>query len=112
MLVGLIIVYQVLSTDVADHIKEYATFKAIGYPQRFFLSIVFEEAFILGILGFIPGILIAIGLYAVVANVTSLPLAMSGQRAIGVLVATIVMCMISGAIATRRLARANPADLF
>ncbi len=112
MLVGLIIVYQVLSTDVADHIKEYATFKAIGYPQRFFLSIVFEEAIILAVLGFVPGVLIALGLYEVVAGATGLPLAMTGTRATGVLAATIFMCAVSGAIATRRLARANPADLF
>jgi putative ABC transport system permease protein len=112
MLVGLIIVYQVLSTDVADHIREYATFKAIGYPQRFFLSIVFEEALILAVLGFIPGVLLALGLYAVVAAATGLPLAMTGTRAIAILGATIAMCSLSGAIATRKLARANPADLF
>ncbi len=112
MMVGLIIVYQVLSTDVADHIKEYATFKAIGYPQRFFLSIVFEEALTLAILGFVPGILIALGLYSVVASATGLPIEMTATRAASVFVATVLMCVISGAIATRRLARANPADLF
>ena len=56
MLVGLVIVYQVLSTDVADHLREYATFKAMGYPHRFFLGIVFEEALILGVIGFVPGL--------------------------------------------------------
>ncbi len=112
ILVGIIIVYQVLSTDVADHLKEYATFKAIGYRQRFFLGIIFEEAFVLAILGFIPGFLVSLALYAVVAHVTGLPIAMTGARAILVLVGTIAMCTLSGAIATRKLARANPADLF
>ncbi|HRE19676.1 MAG TPA: ABC transporter permease DevC, partial [Rhabdaerophilum sp.] len=112
VLVGLIIVYQVLSTDVADHMREYATFKAIGYPQRFFMSIIFEEAFILAILGFIPGFLISLLLYFVVSKAISLPLAMTLPRALGVLGGTIIMCSISGAIATRKLARANPADLF
>jgi putative ABC transport system permease protein len=112
ILVGIIIVYQVLSTDVADHIKEYATFKAIGYRQRFFLGIIFEEAFVLAILGFIPGFLVSLALYAVVAHVTGLPIAMTGARAILVLVGTIAMCTLSGAITTRKLARANPADLF
>ena len=55
ILVGLVIVYQVLSTDVADHLREYATFKAMGYGQPFFLGIVFEEAIILAVFGFIPG---------------------------------------------------------
>lgn len=112
ILVGCIIVYQVLSTDVADHIREYATFKAIGYPQRFFLGIVFEEALVLAILGFIPGLLFAITLYAAVSAATGLPLSMTVARALLVLVGTVVMCTLSGAVATRRLARANPADLF
>ncbi len=112
VLVGLIIVYQVLSSDVADHMKEYATFKAIGYRQRFFLGVIFEEAVVLAVLGFIPGLLIAIGLYAIVASATGLPLAMTPGRGAMVLAGTIVMCAVSGAIATRRLARANPADLF
>jgi putative ABC transport system permease protein len=112
VLVGMIIVYQVLSTDVADHIKEYATFKAVGYGQRFFLGIIFEEALILAILGFIPGIIISIILYATVSSATGLPLVMTPARAIMVLAGTIAMCVVSGAVATRKLARANPADLF
>jgi putative ABC transport system permease protein len=112
ILVGIIIVYQVLSTDVADHLREYATFKAIGYPQRFFLGIVFEEAFVLALFGFIPGVLISIGLYAVVSNVTGLLITMPLSRPLYVLIGTFAMCGLSGAIATRRLANANPADLF
>jgi len=112
VVVGVIIVYQVLSTDVQDHLKEYATFKAIGYPPRFFLGIVFEEAVILGVLGFVPGFVVALGLYALVAAFTGLPLEMTAARAALVFAGTVAMCTLSGAIATRRLARANPADLF
>jgi putative ABC transport system permease protein len=112
ILVGIIIVYQVLSTDVAEHLKEYATFKAIGYSRRFFLGIVLEEVLILAILGFIPGFVVSILLYTVVAAVTGLPLSMTVARAVFVLVGTLGMCALSGAIATRKLARANPADLF
>ena len=112
ILVGIVIVYQVLATDVADHIREYATFKAMGYPQSFFLGIVFEEALILAVLGFVPGVLISMVFYAIVASVTGLPLSMTAWRPVYVLLGTIAMCMASGAIATRRLARANPADLY
>jgi putative ABC transport system permease protein len=112
ILVGCIIVYQVLSTDVADHIREYATFKAIGYPQSFFLGVVFEEALILAILGFIPGVIVATLLYGLVSNVTGLPLNMTLLRAVSVMIGTIAMCTFSGMVATRKLARANPADLF
>jgi putative ABC transport system permease protein len=112
ILVGIIVVYQVLSTDVADHLKEYATFKAIGYPPRFFLGIVFEEAIILAILGFIPAIILAFGLYAAVTALTGLPVTMPLARPLYVLLGTIATSALSGAIATRRLAKADPADLF
>lgn len=112
ILVGVIIVYQVLSTDVADHLREYATFKAMGYRQRFFLGIVFEEALVLALMGFVPGVLVALGLYALVGAATGLPVEMTVLRAVAVLIGTLLMCVLSGAIATRRLAGADPADLF
>ena len=112
ILVGLVIVYQVLSTDVADHLREYATFKAMGYGQPFFLGVVFEEAIILAVFGFIPGFLVSLGLYAGLVTVTGLPVAMDASRAILVFLGTLAACTLSGAIATRRLANADPADLF
>ncbi|MFN6485743.1 MULTISPECIES: ABC transporter permease DevC [unclassified Nostoc] len=111
-IVGIVIVYQVLSTDVNAHIKEYATFKAMGYRTFYLLGVVFEEALILAVLGFIPGASIAIGLYHLVRNATNLPLSMPLLRGVFVLLLTLVMCTISGAIATRKLQSADPADMF
>lgn len=112
VLVGIVIVYQVLSTDVADHLSEYATFKAIGYGQGFFMSIVFEEALVLGVLGFIPGFAVANLLLTGMARATTLPLAMTSGMALTVFIGTVVACSLSGAVATRRLVAADPADLF
>jgi putative ABC transport system permease protein len=112
ILVGLVIVYQVLSTDVADHLREYATFKAMGYGQPFFLGIVFEEAIILAVFGFIPGFIVSMGLYSGLVSFTGLPVEMDASRAILVFLGTLAACSVSGAIATRRLANADPADLF
>ncbi|MFN5396503.1 MAG: ABC transporter permease DevC [Pseudanabaena sp.] len=110
--VGVVIVYQVLSTDVNSHIKEYATFKAMGYRNQYLLAIVFEEAIILAFLGFIPGVIIPIGLYSLAAGATALPIAMTAARATTVFMLTVAMCILSGAIATRRLQSADPADMF
>lgn len=112
VLVGLVIVYQVLSTDVADHLREYATFKAMGYGPRFFLGIVLEEAMILGILGFIPGVIVGSTILKVMATVTTLPLQVTASMAVVVFLGTVVFSTLSGVIATRRLAAADPADLF
>lgn len=112
ILVGIVIVYQVLATDVSDHLKEYATFKAMGYDQGFFLGIVFEEALVLAVFGFIPGVIVSTLLYLGLASATGLPVEMDIGRAISVFFGTLIACSISGAIATRRLAGADPADLF
>ncbi|MCY1668163.1 FtsX-like permease family protein [Rhizobium sp. SL86] len=112
VLVGIVIVYQVLSTDVADHLKEYATLKAMGYPQRFFFGIVLEEALVLGLLGFVPGFLLSNLVYGFLSGVTALPVEMNLQRAVMVLVGTLAASVISGTLATRRLNGADPADLF
>ncbi len=111
-MVGVVIVYQVLSTDVNSHLKEYATFKAMGYRNQYLLAVVFEESIILAFLGFIPGFVLPIGLYQLAANATALPIAMTTGRAIFVFGLTIIMCIISGAIATRKLQAADPADMF
>ncbi|PLK68794.1 ABC transporter permease [Rhizobium sp. TH135] len=112
VLVGIVIVYQVLSTDVADHLREYATFKAMGYGPRFFLGIVFEEALVLGIMGFIPGLVVGTTILTLMGKVTTLPLGMTPSMAATVFFGTIVFSALSGAIATRRLGAADPADLF
>lgn len=112
LIVGTVIVYQILSTDVADHLREYATFKAMGYERRFFLGIVFEQAAALSILGFIPAMILALLLYALMSSATGLPVAMSAMRPPGVFLATLLMCGLSGALATRRLEKADPAELF
>jgi putative ABC transport system permease protein len=111
-IVGIVIVYQVLSTDVNAHMAEYATFKAMGYGNGYLLGVIFEEAVILALLGFFPGLIGAIGLYNMARNGTKLPILMTVARAITVLILTMVICMISGAIATRKLQSADPADIF
>ncbi len=112
VLVGLVIVYQVLSADVADHLREYATFKAMGYGPRFFLGIVVEEALVLGVLGFLPGLVVGTGILTLMGKATTLPLAMTPGMAVTVFAGTVVFSVLSGVIATRRLAAADPADLF
>ncbi|MDY7012718.1 MAG: ABC transporter permease DevC [Cyanobacteriota bacterium] len=112
LIVGTVIVYQVLSTDVNSHLAEYATFKAMGYRNRYLLGVVFEEALILSLLGFLPGLVVALGAYQLTATATALPIAMPVSRAIYVFLLTLVMCGASGAIATRRLQAADPADIF
>ncbi|MFM7613669.1 MAG: FtsX-like permease family protein, partial [Synechococcales cyanobacterium] len=111
-IVGTVIVYQILYTDVMDHLAEYATLKAMGYTNFYLLSVVFQEAFILSILGYFPALLLCIGLYDLTNKATFLPIFMTTERALVVLLLSISMCVISGAIAVRKVQAADPADIF
>jgi putative ABC transport system permease protein len=111
-IVGIVIVYQILYTDVSDHIAEYATLKAMGYSNFYLSKIVLQEAFVLSILGFIPGFCVCIGLYALTRNATRLPLDMTIERGIQVLILTMIMCTISGAVSLRKVQSADPAEIF
>lgn len=111
-IVGTVIVYQILYTEVTDHLSEYATLKAIGYTQNYLLTVILQEAFMLAVLGYIPGFACALFLYQVARDATLLPVFMSSYRAIMVLILTILMCFISGVIAMRKLRSADPADIF
>ena len=110
--VGIVIVYQILYSDVSAHLNEYVTLKAMGYNNRFLLSILSQEALLLAVLGYIPGLFLTIGLYNIAATATMLPIYMTAKRGGIVLILTIVMCFVSGAIAMKKLRSADPADLL
>ena len=110
--VGSVIVFQVLSTEVTDHIKEYATLKAVGYRNLFFSGVILEQAAILGLAGFVPGALLANMLYGMIAGATGLPMVMDRERLIFVLIGTLLACGLSGLMAARRLSSAQPAELY
>jgi putative ABC transport system permease protein len=112
LVVGAIIVYQILYSDVSDHLGEYATLKAIGYDNGFVVAIILQEALILATLAFAPSLLLSLGLYAFLQNATSLMVVMSGQRALLVFAFTLVMSAGSGWLATAKLRRLDPAEIF
>jgi putative ABC transport system permease protein len=111
-IVGIIIVYQVIYTDVSEHLPEYATLKAMGYKDRDLSSIVFQESLILALMGFIPGYLASFGIYYLMTNYIELTVTMNTGIALRVFALTILMCVISGAIAIKKLRTADPADIF
>lgn len=112
LIVGMVVVYQILYTNVSEHLPEYATLKAMGYGHEYLLSMVLQQALFIAILGYIPGFLISIIQYEVTKKATLLPVEMTFDRAMFVIFATIIMCFISGATAVGKLRAADPADIF
>jgi putative ABC transport system permease protein len=112
LVVGGIIVYQILYSDVSDHLAEYATLMAMGYPLPRLLGVVAREGLLLAVLGYVPAYLTGLGLYALVRSGTRLPVFMDPQRTWLVFAMILVMCMASATLAMRRLADADPAEIF
>jgi putative ABC transport system permease protein len=112
LLVGTVIVYQVLSSDVAAHMRQYATLKAMGYTNWFLSGVVLAQAVGLAFLGFLPGLVISAVLYQVTSYLANIPIEMNTVRIIAVLAMTVVMCALSGLGALRKVWLADPASLF
>jgi putative ABC transport system permease protein len=110
--VGSVIVYQVLSSDVTNHLPEYATLKAMGYSGGYLSRVVLGQAAILAVLGFVPGLVLSEVLYVATAWQTKLPLDMTLLRIVSVLGLSLFMCLVSAVVALRKLYHADPADLY
>ena len=110
--VGMVICYQVIYSDISDHMPEFATLKAMGYSTSYFVWLIVVEALLLAVIGFLPGALASYGLYNWLAEQTGLLMQMTVDGVLFVLVATVAMCVASGMLAVRKLLAADPASLF
>jgi putative ABC transport system permease protein len=110
--VGLVICYQILSGDVADHLSEYATLKAIGYGNRYLAWVVIQEALVLAVAGYAVGLAISAAAYQLLAGTTGMPVILTAERCGLVFLATVAMCTLSALIAVAAVFRADPADVF
>lgn len=112
LIVGVVFVYQVLSSDVANRYPEYATLKAMGYEGGYLARLVLEQAVVYALLGYIPGLLCSLWLYELGAALANLPIGMTWGRAGAVLLLSLAMCVFSALLAVRKVRSADPADLF
>src|SRR5260370_8761420 len=93
--VGIMIVYQIVSTQVSRQLPQFATLKAIGYPDRSLAATVRVMSLLIAIAGFIPALGPAFGLYSVIPQETLLPVTMSEMRLLAVFAAAVAMALIS-----------------
>jgi putative ABC transport system permease protein len=112
LIVGMVICSQILSADVADHLKEYATLKAIGYGNRYIVGVVLQEALLLSLIGFGPALLMSYLIYGYLGILTGLPLYLTAGRIAFVLVLAAAMCMGAGVLALQKVIKADPAEVF
>lgn len=112
LVVGAVVVYQILFSDVVDHLPEYATLKAMGYSSMDLVAVILQESLLLAGFGYIPAFLAGQGIYSFARTATNLPIGMSSQMATFVFAMIFVMCVISGLLAMGKIRDADPAEIF
>jgi putative ABC transport system permease protein len=110
--VGLVICYQILASEVGDHLAEYATLKAIGYSATYLSAVVLNQGLLMGASGFVPGLIISAAVYSIVAHMTGLPMDLTPGQIVVTFLITLLMCTGSGLLALRKVKEADPAEVF
>ena len=110
--VGIVVVYNIIYTDIQDNLPQYATLRAMGYSSSYLLQIVFSQSIIIAFVGFIPGIACSVLTYDLISQATGLLMVMKLSAMILVFVLTVGMCVFSGLIASRRLLKIDPAEIY
>lgn len=111
VIVGIVVVAQILYSSVSDHIKEFGTLKAMGASDQELYAVIVEQAIWMAILGYIPGMLLCLGLSGLVAS-KGIIILITPWSALGVLGVTVVMCVGSGFFAIQKVTRIDPAIVF
>ena len=112
LIVGAVIVYQILYTDVTDHLEEYATLKSIGFRDSYFTSVILQESVILSVLGFIPGTILTGIMFYATKQIAHMSTQLDLVNCAIIFLLTLLMCLAAGGLATRKLRAANPAEIF
>ena len=112
IVVGIMVVYQIVSTQVSRQLPQFATLKAIGYADGALAVTVAAMSLMIAVAGFAPALAAALWLYREIREKTLLPVTMSASHVAAVLVAALVMAAVSALLAVGGLRRADPADVF
>lgn len=112
MMVGGVVIYQILYTDINDHLHEYATLKAIGWQESYFFVVIMVQAVILLLISFVPGSFITFFINYLARTTAGIPAYLTPYGLGVVFFLSIFMCFVAAKFAIQRLQNANPADLF
>jgi putative ABC transport system permease protein len=110
-LVGVIVVAQTLYTSTTEHIREFATLKAIGGRDREIYGVILEQASIAALAGYGMGALVALALAPILARL-DMPLAVTPSLAAWTFLATLLLCLAAAAGSFRVIAKLDPALVF
>jgi putative ABC transport system permease protein len=111
-LAGCAILFQALSTEIIERTREFAIWKAIGFGPGFVHGIALAQMVILSSGAFVLAALLGSATLSAVERSTHLPTALRPGLALFVFGTAIAMCLVALPLVVRRIARADPAELY
>jgi putative ABC transport system permease protein len=112
VVVGIMVVYQIVSTQVSRQLPQFATLKAIGYNDSALATTVAAMSLLIVAGAFVPALAAAAWVFQLIRRQTLLPVTMTPGHAAAVLAAALAMAAIAALLALGGLRRADPADVF
>lgn len=112
IVVGTVVVGQILYASVADHLKEYGTLKAMGASDRYLYRIIIEQALWMAVLGYFPGLGLAMGLGSWTMQTRAIQILVSPTSAAIIFGVTVAMCSGAAVFAIQKVTRLDPAMVF
>lgn len=110
--VGMLISYQILYTDLSDQLPQYATLRAIGFDDRYLIGSVIKQAVLYAVAAMVPAWLAADILFHAIGDYSLLPMQLTPGLLLLSAALTLTMCLLSGLVAMRRVLDADPAEVF
>jgi putative ABC transport system permease protein len=110
--VGMLISYQIIYTDLSDQLPQYATLKGMGYGSLYLVRVVFEQAAFAAVAAYVPAWLLCLLVYRIIGELALMPLHMTLQVTAISFALTLGMCLVSAALAIRRVIAVDPAEVF
>lgn len=112
VVVGMVIVGQILYSSVSDHLKEFATLKAMGVSDRVVYSIIIRQALWMAVLGYVPSLALCWGLGMWTFATQGIMILITPLTATVIFGITVTMCVGSALFATQKVTRVDPAIVF
>jgi len=110
--VGAVIMIQVLSTEVANRMKEYAVLKAMGSRLSFVYGIGLAQAVLLGLGGLLPSLAAGGAVLWYIQYRTHLDAGLTLRLILEMLAITLLLAFFAGATVLHRVRQADPAELY
>jgi putative ABC transport system permease protein len=111
-IVGMVIFYQILSTETINHLREYATLKALGFGDLQVYLVGIRQALLYAAASYAGSALLSAALFRLISQRARMELRLDLTLAAVVLAFTLFMCGVAAALALRRVRTADPAELF